>query len=46
MTERFMGKTVLKDIKTSDNRDAVLWEQRRDLLAKHLEYYKSIRHRF
>ena len=45
MMERFMNETVLANITAGDRRDAVLWAERRDLLAEHLEYCKTIRHR-
>jgi hypothetical protein len=42
MNERFMGETCIDRIKAADRREAREWMERRELLADHLEYCKSI----
>ena len=42
MTARFMGETCIAKIKADDKKEAKEWMTRRELLADHLEYCKSI----
>jgi uncharacterized protein YggL (DUF469 family) len=44
MNERFMGEMCIDQIKAVDRnrREASEWMERRELLADHLEYCKSI----
>jgi hypothetical protein len=41
---RFMGQTALSKITAEDRREGLEWKRRRDCLAAHLEYCKSIGH--
>lgn len=42
LATRFMGETCLARIKRQDKLEAVEWLKRRDALADHIEFCKSI----
>jgi hypothetical protein len=44
LRRRLMGETALSTICANDKREGLEWKRRRDCLAAHLEYCKSIGH--
>jgi hypothetical protein len=43
LNRRFMNETCPEAIRSADRREASLWSKRRDMLAEHREYCKSIK---